>query len=65
MFSLKKNNKQENLLYNDILILSRNKFFYTNLDMNSIVELYGNFSYISITMDSLNEEEVIFEGTKI
>ena len=63
MFSLKKNNKQENLLYNDILILSRNKFFYTNLDMidtfqNRIHLIFVHISFIFIKVKTTKNNKI-------
>ena len=64
---LNKINNKENILYNNILLLSRNKLFYTKFDLNDTFQnrihlmfIHISFIFIKIKLDNRNQIYKIF-----
>jgi len=60
---IKQVNKQKNILYNNILLLSRNKLFYTKFDLidtfqNRIHLIFIHISFIFIKMKQNNRNQI-------
>ena len=60
--NLKQNNTNENILYNNILLLSRNRLFYTKFDLKDtfqnrihLIFLHISFLFIKIKQDRHNQ----------
>ena len=58
--NINQNNTKENVLYNNILLLSRNKFFYTKIDLsdtfqNRIYLIFIHISFIIIKSKLINK----------
>jgi len=67
--SFKQNSTQESILYNYILLLSRNKLFYTKFDLadsfqNQIHLVFMHISFLFIKIKQNNEKKNIKLFTK-
>ena len=69
--NLKQNNSQESILYNNILLLSRNKLFYTKFELsdtfqNRIHLIFMHISFIFVKIKHENEKkkyEVFYQSS--
>ena len=65
--NLEQNNSQESILYNNILLLSRNKLFYTKFDLTDtfqnrihLIFLHISFLFVKIKQNKQNQSFKIF-----
>ena len=65
--NLKQNNTNENILYNNILLLSRNRIFYTKFDLKDtfqnrihLIFLHISFLFIKIKQNRHNQSYKVF-----
>ena len=56
-----------NMLYNKILLLSRNKLFYTNFDLNDnfqnrihLIFIHVSFIFVKIKQENINKNIILF-----
>ena len=65
----KKKNKQENLVYNSILLLSRNKLFYTNFNLSDtfqnrihLIFIHISFLFIKIKQNNNIKYKIFYQN---
>ena len=65
--NLEQNNTNENILYNNILLLSRNRLFYTKFDLTDtfqnrihLIFLHISFLFIKIKQNKQNQSYQVF-----
>ena len=67
--NFKKNNKQENLVYDSILLLSRNKLFYTNFNLSDtfqnrihLIFIHISFLFIKIKQNNNIKYKIFYQN---